>query len=169
MGAELTLISENHGFWPRLGQVVERSLNDIGLAVKVDYLDTGTFNARLFDKTAHELGFVQRSAFFPDPDGRFSPLYSSGTSAAQQITAQTGLPEQEELDRQIAAANAESDPDARKALYVALNTFMAEQMRPVAALVNTFQPVAVSEGLVGVNANALGTYRTFLEGAHYTG
>lgn len=168
-GAELTLISENHGYWPRLGQAVERSLNNIGLSVKVEYLDTGTFNAKLFDKTAHELAFVQRSAFFPDPDGRFSPLYSSGTSAAEQITAQTGLPEQAELDRRIAAGNAESDPEARKAIYVELNTFMAEQMRPVAALVNTFQPVAVSEGLAGVNANALGTYRTFLEGATYTG
>ncbi|WP_417600080.1 ABC transporter substrate-binding protein [Pararhodobacter oceanensis] len=167
--AELTLISENHGYWPRLGQAVERSLNAIGLTVRVEYLDTGTFNARLFDKTAHEMGFVQRSAFFPDPDGRFSPLYTSGTSAAQQITAQTGLPEQAELDARIAAANAESDPEARAALYVALNRFMAEQMRPVAALVNTFQPVALTEGLDGVNANALGTYRTFLEGAHYSG
>lgn len=168
-GAELTLISENSGYWPRLGQVVERSLNDIGLSVTVEYLDTGTFNSRLFDKSAHDMGFVQRSAFFPDPDGRFSPLYSSGTAAAQQITAQTGLPEQAELDERIAAANAEADPQAREALYVGLNTFMAEKMRPVAALVNTFQPVAVSSGLDGVNANALGTYRTFLEDAEFTG
>lgn len=168
-GTELSLISENSGFWPRLGQAVERSLNEIGLKVTVEYLDTGTFNAKLFDKSAHQMGFVQRSAFFPDPDGRFSPLYSSGTSAAQEITAQVGLAGQAELDARIAAANAESDPVARGALYVALNTFMAEEMLPVAALINTFLPVAVSEGLDGVNANALGTYRTFLEGAQFTG
>ncbi|WP_299790528.1 ABC transporter substrate-binding protein [uncultured Marivita sp.] len=165
VGTELTLISENQGFWPRLGQVVERSLNEAGFVVTVEYLDTGTFNAQLFDKTAHELAFVQRSAFFPDPDGRFSPLYGSSTSAAQEITAQTSLPEQAELDARIAAANAESDPEARGRLYVELNTFMAEQMMPVAALVNTFLPVAVSDDIQGVNANALGTYRTFLENA----
>lgn len=167
VGASLSLISENTGFWPRLGQVVERSLNDIGLSVTTEYLDGGTFNGRLFDKTAHELSFLQRSAFFPDPDGRFSPLFMSGTSAADSVTAQSGLPEQTRLDELIMAANAESDPDARGQLYVEINDFMADEMMPVAALVNTFLPVAVTVNLSGVNANALGTYRTFLEGAEF--
>ena len=168
-GTALSLISENSGFWPRLGQVVERSLNEIGLAVTVEYLDGGTFNSRLNDKTGHELAFFQRSAFFPDPDGRFSPLFHSGTSFAQNITVQTGLPAQVELDALLVAANAESDPAARAALFAALNTFMATQMLPVVAVVNTFLPVAVTADLEGVNANALGTYRTFLEGARFTG
>jgi hypothetical protein len=38
---------------------------------------------------------------------------------------------------------------------------------PIAAVVNTFLPVAVSENVAGVNANALGTYRTFLEDATF--
>ncbi|WP_306118237.1 MULTISPECIES: ABC transporter substrate-binding protein [unclassified Roseitalea] len=167
MGAELSLISENSGFWPRLGQVVERSLNDLGLVVTTEYLDGGTFNGRLFDKTAHELAFLQRSAFFPDPDGRFSPLFQTGTAGADQITAQSGLPEQAQLDAMIIAANAEGDPERRTQLYVELNNFMADEMMPVAAVVNTFLPVAVTADLEGVNANALGTYRTFLEDARY--
>lgn len=168
MGAELSLISENSGFWPRLGQVVERSLNEVGLNVTTEYLDGGTFNGRLFDKTAHELAFLQRSAFFPDPDGRFSPLFASGTAGADDITAQSGLPAQARLDELIAQANAESDPDARGQLYVEINNYMAEEIMPIAAVVNTFLPVAVSENVAGVNANALGTYRTFLEDATFT-
>lgn len=166
-GAELSLISENSGFWPRLGQVVERSLNEIGFNVTTEYLDGGTYNGRLFDKTAHELAFVQRSAFFPDPDDRFSALFASGTAAADSITAQSGLPEQVKLDQLISDAKAESDPQVRGQIYVEVNNYMAESMMPVAAIVNTFLPVAVSTDLKGVNANALGTYRTFLEASHY--
>ncbi len=168
MGAEVSMISENSGFWPRLGQVVERSLTELGLVVNTEYLDSGTYNGRLFDKTQHELAFLQRSAFFPDPDDRFSPVFGSGTTAAEQITAQTGLPEQARLDEMMAMANAESDPAAREQIYIDMNNYMAEEMLPVAAVVNTFLPVAVSVGIDGVNANALGTYRTFLEGARYT-
>ena len=169
LGAELSLISENSGFWPRLGQVVERSLNDIGLNVTTEYLDGGTFNGRLFDPEAHQLAFLQRSAFFPDPDGRFSPLFMTGTAGADSITAQSGLPEQARLDELMMAANAEGDPEARTALYVEINNYMADEIMPVAAVVNTFLPVAVSTNLSGVNANALGTYRTFLEGSTFTG
>ncbi|MGP1395535.1 MAG: ABC transporter substrate-binding protein [Inquilinaceae bacterium] len=169
VGAELSLISENSGFWPRLGQVVERSLNAIGLNVTTEYLDSGTFNGRLFDPEAHELAFLQRSAFFPDPDGRFSPLFMTGTAGADSITAQSGLPEQARLDELITAANAEGDPEARTQLYVEINNYMADEMMPVAAVVNTFLPVAVTTNLSGVNANALGTYRTFLEESEFTG
>lgn len=169
LGAGLNLISENSGFWPRLGQVVERSLNGIGLVVTTDYLDGGTFNARLFDRDAHELAFLQRSAFFPDPDGRWSPMFMTGTGPATSITAQSDLPEQATLDEMITAANAESDPEARGRMFVEINNFMADEMMPVAAVVNTFLPVAVSTNLEGVNANALGTYRTFLEDTAFTG
>lgn len=166
-GASLSIISENTGFWPRVGQVVERSLEEIGLDVTVEYLDGGTFNGRLFDKDQHQAGFLQRSAFFPDPDGRFSPLFQTGTQGADQITAQSGLPEQEELDRLIMEANAEADAQARGALYARINDYMAEEIMPVAAVANTFLPVAVAEALRGVNADALGTYRTFLEDARF--
>jgi peptide/nickel transport system substrate-binding protein len=167
VGAELSLISENTGFWPRLGQVVERGLEEVGLNVTTEYLDSGTFNARLFDKSAHQLAFLQRSAFFPDPDGRFSPLFRTGTTGADQITAQSSLPEQVELDRMIDAANAEFDPERRGELYVQINDYMAETIMPVAAVANTFLPVAVADELRGVNANALGTYRTFIEDARF--
>lgn len=168
-GANISLISENSGFWPRLGQVVERSLNAVGLNITTEYLDGGTFNGRLFDKSKHELAFVQRSAFFPDPDDRFSALFASGTGAADSITAQSSLPEQAGLDELIGQAKAESDAAKRGELYVEVNNYMAESMMPVAAVVNTFLPVAVSANIEGVNANALGTYRTFLEGSRYTG
>jgi peptide/nickel transport system substrate-binding protein len=169
MGTAISLISENSGFWPRVGQVVERSLNDVGLTVTTEYLDGGTYNARLFDKSQHELAFLQRSAFFPDPDGRFSPLFQTGTQAADQITAQSSLPEQAMLDEMIVAANAETDPVARGQLYVEINDYMADAMMPIAAVVNTFLPVAVAANLTGVNANALGTYRTFLQDAQFEG
>lgn len=168
-GATISMIAENGGFWPRLGQVVERSLIELGLDVQTEYLDGGTYNARMFDKTQHELAFLQRSAFFPDPDDRFSPVFHSGSTGADEVMAQSGLPEQARLDEMMDMANAESDPAAREQMYVDLNNYLAEQIMSVAAVVNTFLPVAVSANLEGVNANALGTYRTFLEGARFTG
>ncbi|NAZ37360.1 ABC transporter substrate-binding protein [Rubellimicrobium sp. CFH 75288] len=166
-GATISLICENHGFWPRVGQVVERSLREAGLNPVTEYLDVGTYNGRMFDVEAHELAFLQRSAFFPDPDGRFSPLLLSGTTPAQSVTAHETLPTQPELDAKLVAANAETDPAARAQLYVELNTWVAENVLPYAAVVNTYLPVIVSADVEGVNVNALGTYRTFLEGARF--
>jgi ABC-type transport system substrate-binding protein len=69
----------------------------------------------------------------------------------------------------LVAANAETDPAARAALYVALNTWIADNVLPYAAVANTFLPIVTTADVEGVNANALGTYRTFLEGARFTG
>lgn len=168
-GAAISLICENYGFWPRVGQVVERNLRDVGLNVTTEYLDVGTYNGRMFDPAAHELAFLQRSAFFPDPDGRFSPLFLSGTTPAETVSAHTQLPTQEELDAKLIAANAETDPAARAQLYVELNQWLADNVMPYAAVVNTYLPVVVAEGVEGVNVNALGTYRTFLEDARIAG
>lgn len=166
-GATIMMHSQNQLFWPSLGQVVQRNLEDIGLNIDTQYVESGSFFGIMFDKTQHELGLWQRSAFMPDPDGKFSPLFFSGTLSAEDTTAHTGLPTQPELERRILEALQAQDPEVRNQLYIDLNRFLAEEVMVHAMLANIYTPVASQNDLSGVNADGMGTYRTFLETVSY--
>jgi len=162
-GATFRMHSQNTLFWPGVGQVVERNLRELGLEIETSYVESGSFFGTMFDAEAHDLGLWQRSAFMPDPDGKFSPLFFSGTLSAENTTAHTGLDTQDELEARILAALREADPERRDALYVDLNAFIAENLMVHAMLANIYTPVAAAEGVSGLNPDGMGTYRVFLE------
>jgi peptide/nickel transport system substrate-binding protein len=168
-GESISIIHQNVLFWPRIGQIVESNLQELGLQVSSEYLDTGTHSARGIDPEGHELTVQQRSAFVPDPDNKLSPLLASDSAVAQGSTVSTGLPTQEELDRRLIEARQEPDEDRRRELYVELQRFLAEEHLVRAMLAYIFTPTATTANVTGFNADALGTYRLFLEKTGFSG
>ncbi len=166
-GATLRMHSQNQLFWPKLGQVVQRNLTELGLTIEPQYVESGSFFGIMFDKEQHDLGLWQRSAFMPDMDGKFSPLFFTGTLSAEDTTAHVGLDTQPELERRILEALREGDPEARHALYVDLNRFLAEEVMVHGMLANIYTPVAAQVGVEGLNPDGMGTYRTFLEDVRF--
>jgi peptide/nickel transport system substrate-binding protein len=168
VGKSVSLVNQNILFWPKLGQILEQNFKEIGLNLKVEYLDEATYNAKQYDPKGHELFLQQRSAFVPDPDNKLSPLLAGDSFVNKVQTQNYLLPSQKQLDRLLTAARQERDPAKRAKLYKALQIFLQEKVMVFAMLANISLPVVSSAKVTGVNADALGTYRTFLEKVVYT-
>ncbi len=162
-GEQVEFINQNILFWPRLGQIVEQNLREIGLRPRSLYLDEATYNARQADPKAHELAIQQRTQFVPDPDDMLSPLLGSDSFVAQFSTQHTKLDAQPELDERLGAALTETDEERRRELYVDLQRFLAEEINVYFPLAYVGLPVSSSTRVGGVNTDALGNYRTFPE------
>jgi peptide/nickel transport system substrate-binding protein len=163
VGKSVNNVNQNILFWPKIGQIVESNLNEMGLKVQSQYLDSATFSSRQFDPKGHELAPWQRSSFVPDPDNKLTPLLASGESTAEDITANTLLSTQPKLNTMLNAARAETDPTKRAQLYVQLQQFLAAEVMVYSMLAYIYTPVASVSTLQNFNADGLGTYRLFLE------
>jgi peptide/nickel transport system substrate-binding protein len=162
-GKSVGVVNQNILFWPKVGQIVESNLTELGLKVNSQYLDTATFSSRQMQPNGHELAPWQRSAFVPDPDNKLTPLLASGESTAEDITANTLLPTQPKLDKMLTQARGEANPTKRAQLYVELQRFLATEVMVYSMLAYIYTPVASASDLTNFNADALGTYRLFLE------
>jgi peptide/nickel transport system substrate-binding protein len=168
-GERVSLLAPNILFWPRVGQIVASNLEELGLRVDAQYLDSGTFSTRAFDPEGHELLCSQRSAFVPDPDNKLSPLFASDSVVTQDTTVSDELPVQEEIDRRLVEARQETDEGRRAELYTELQRFMIEEQMVRAMLAYIFTPTATTANVTNFNADALGTYRLFLEKTGFSG
>ena len=166
-GEEVEFANQNILFWPRIGQIIDRNLKDIGLRPKTLYFDEATYNERSFDPKVHEMSANQRSAFVADPDNKLSPIVAGDSFVTQSVTRNDLLPEQKEFDRMLVEARQEEDEDARKQLYVEVQKYFAEKIAVIHPLAYIALPVTQSKAIGGVNADAMGTYRTFLEKTGY--
>lgn len=165
-GKTVNVMAVNILFWPALGQVIEANLTAIGLKPKVEYLDGATYGDRA-TKNQHEVFIEQRSAFVADPDNKLTPLLAgdSGYNKAW-LHVDTVLPtQQKKLDQLLTAARGEPDQAKRKALYVELQTFWTTEILAVAMVAYRYLPTVQAAKVQGLNADALGTYRTFFEKA----
>jgi peptide/nickel transport system substrate-binding protein len=156
-----------HPVLAAIGQIIDRNLKDIGLRPKTLYFDEATYNERSFDPKVHEMSANQRSAFVADPDNKLSPIVAGDSFVTQSVTRNDLLPEQKEFDRMLVEARQEEDEDARKQLYVEVQKYFAEKIAVIHPLAYIALPVTQSKAIGGVNADAMGTYRTFLEKTGY--
>lgn len=166
-GEQVEFVNQNILFWPRIGQIVDRNLKDIGLRPKTLYFDEATYNERSLDPKVHEMSANQRSAFVADPDNKLSPILAGDSFITQNVTRNDLLPEQKEFDRMLVEARQEEDEEARKKMYVEIQRYFAEKIAVIHPLAYIALPVTQSKAIGGVNADALGTYRTFLEKTGY--
>jgi peptide/nickel transport system substrate-binding protein len=168
-GKTVGLMSQNILFWPKVGQIVTSNLEELGLRVEVEYLDSGTFNDRAFDPAAHDLVCSQRSAFIPDPEDWIVPLFAGDSFVTQTATVSDGLPVQGEVDRLLLEGRQQTDEDRRRELYVELQRILAEDLMVRAMLAYVYAPTASSDDVVNFNADALGNYRLFMEDTGFAG
>ena len=167
-GESVNLTNQNILFWPDIGQILEQNFKDIGLTLNVEYLDEATYNAKQYDPKGHELFVNQRSAYVPDPDNKLSPLLAGDSFVNQVQTQNYLLPTQKKLDQLLTAARQETDEDRRAELYKELQIFLQEEVMVFAMLAYIALPTVTATNVEGVNADALGTYRTFLEDVQLT-
>jgi ABC-type transport system substrate-binding protein len=168
-GETVGLLVQNILFWPKVGQIVTSNLEELGLKVEAEYLDSGTFNGRAFDPEGHELICTQRSAFIPDPEDWLAPLYAGDSFVTQSSTVADKLPVQAEIDQMLEDGRQETDEGRREDLYVELQRLLAEEQMVRAMLAYVYAPTASSANLAGFNATALSNYRVFLEEAGFSG
>jgi peptide/nickel transport system substrate-binding protein len=169
VGETVSVIHQNILFWPKVGQIVNSNLEELGLKVETQYLDSGTFSERQFDPEGHEVASWQRSAFVPDPDNKLSPLLAGDSQVTESITQNQLLPTQEELDRRLVEARQETDQQKRQQMYVDLQRFLAEEIMVYSMLAYIYTPVATASNVGNFNADSLGTYRLFLEDTGFSG
>jgi peptide/nickel transport system substrate-binding protein len=169
VGETVSVIHQNILFWPKVGQIVNSNLEELGLKVETQYLDSGTFSERQFDPEGHEVASWQRSAFVPDPDNKLSPLLAGDSQVTESITQNQLLPTQEELDRRLVEARQETDQQKRQQMYVDLQRFLAEKIMVYSMLAYIYTPVATASNVGNFNADSLGTYRLFLEDTGFSG
>jgi peptide/nickel transport system substrate-binding protein len=162
-GKEVEVLNQNILFWPRLGQIIEQNLRDIGLRPRSLFLDEATYTARQADPEGHELAVNQRTQFVPDPDDMLSPLLARDSFVNQVSTQHYRLDSQAELDERLVAGLTETDADRRRELYVDLQRFLAEEVNVYFPLAYVGLPVSSSVKVGGVNTDAMGNYRTFPE------
>jgi ABC-type transport system substrate-binding protein len=169
VGETVSVIHQNILFWPKVGQVVNSNLEELGLTVETQFLDSGTFSERQFDPEGHEVASWQRSAFVPDPDNKLSPLLAGDSSVASSITQNQLLPTQDELDSRLVEARQETDQEKRRQMYVDLQRFLAEDIMVYSMLAYMYTPSATTSNVSNFNADSLGTYRLFLEDTGFSG
>lgn len=167
-GAEVRFVNQNILFWPRIGQIVEQNLQEIGLRPQAEYVDTATFSERMFDPEGHDLAVWQRAAFVPDPDNKLSPLLVSSSGVTQTVTQNHLLDTQAQLDGMLDEARQEADEQARDALYQQIDRFLLEEVQVYPMLAYTAAPVVAQADLINVKPDALGTFRMQLEETGFT-
>jgi peptide/nickel transport system substrate-binding protein len=167
-GESVNLTNQNILFWPKIGQILEQNFKDAGLTLNVEYLDEATYNARQYDPEGHELFVNQRSAFVPDPDNKLSPLLAGDSFVNEVQTQNYLLPSQKKLDELLSGARQETNENRRAELYRELQVFLQEEVMVFAMLAYVALPTVTANNVSGVNAAALGTYRTFLEKVTFT-
>jgi len=166
-GERVRVNIRNIGFWPRIGQIVDQNLRAIGLAPDTQYADEATVGERDFDPTGHDISVNQRSAFVPDPDNKLTPLIASDSAVAQAVTRHTDVPQARQLDQMLDEARQETDEQRRAEMYQEIERFFAEELSVMFPMAYVALPIAANAEISGVNADALGTYRVFLEKTGY--
>ena len=168
-GQTVGLLNQNILFWPKVGQIVASNLEELGLRVEAEYIDSGAYASRAADPGGHELVCSQRSAFIPDPEDWLAPLFAGDSFVTQNATVSAGLPSQGEVDRLLVEGRQETDEGTREELYVELQRLLAGEQMVRAMLAYVYAPTASSADLAGFNATALSNYRVFLEEAGFSG
>jgi ABC-type transport system substrate-binding protein len=69
----------------------------------------------------------------------------------------------DELQRRLDEARRETDEQRRAQMYQELERFFAEEMSVMFPMAYIALPIGANTSIGGVNADALGTYRTFFE------
>jgi peptide/nickel transport system substrate-binding protein len=162
-GKSVNVICQNSLFWPQLGQILDQDLKAIGLKPTTRYLDTGTFTKIVTDPTQYSIALYQRSAFVPDPDNKLSPLLTADGAGSEVAIAKLPAPVQNQVQKMLAQAKSTTNQAQRAALYVNLQKYVIANEMNYSMMQNIFTPVASAKTLNNLNADALGTYRLFLE------
>jgi peptide/nickel transport system substrate-binding protein len=158
-GVSIAMDVENTVFYPRLAESMQSSAAAAGVKININKLDEGTFWGKV-DAGKSQASVTQRSGFVADPDNKLTPLLYSTSSVAQTETGNDIYPNAKQLDHMLDQARAEPDRARRRQMYFQIQDWLLD-MVPYVYLAYIRLPVVMQRYVMGVNANALGTYRLY--------
>lgn len=164
-GKQISVLAPNNRWWPDVGQIVERNLQQIGLSPKMEYVEQSAFNTKELDPKQHEVVLDTYAAILADPEDAAFSIFKSDQFYSQTITQGFTLKEvSRRLDRLIQQGREETDSGRRAQIYESLQKVAANDLMAVSVLAYASPPVVHAPNVVGLDVNALGTYRAYLEG-----
>jgi len=114
-----TLLCPNTAFFPKVAQVLQSLLKDVGMEIKIETMEGASASARA--RTGEFDIYTNRNNFVMDYDS-FSRNCHSRSLAAQVIKYNS-----KELDDLFDAGAAELDPDKRKEIYKETENWIKEE------------------------------------------
>ena len=152
-GFEVELATDEAGATARaIAQVVQRSLADVGIRVKIAYMPAGAL-FEMFRSRGHEMILARWGVDYPDPGAVATPF---ADGSVQQLAWRNGWHD-ERATQIVAKAMVESDQEARAALYRELTEIVLHQ-GPYAILHQPLNAWVVGSDVLGFEeAAALGT------------
>ncbi len=161
------LMAASDSWHPKAAQIVEQNLTDLGLTVKVDSVDPAAYFNRIYDTTDeyHDLMIWERNSYVPDPDNMVGSMALPSGVYGDFATGFASLKGSERFADDLYTAKNLPDGDERTAAYTEIQRRWAEEYMVLSMLAYSTNPVVSGASVQGLNPNALGNHRCFLEKA----
>lgn len=166
-GRTVHLMAASDSWHSKAAQIINQNLTDLGLKVVTDSVDPATYFGRLLDPADkfHELMIWERNAYVPDPDNMVGAMAQPSGVYGDFSTGLKTLDKAATLEDELFAAKNLPDGAARTAAYTKIQRRWATDYMTLAMLGYSTNPVVSSSNVKGINVNALGNHRCFMEKA----
>jgi peptide/nickel transport system substrate-binding protein len=166
-GRTVSLMAASDSWHPKAAQIIAQNLTDIGLKVVTDSVDPATYFGRLLDPTDkfHDLMIWERNAYVPDPDNMVGAMAEPSGVYGDFTTGLKTLPKAATLSGELFAAKNLPDGAERWAAYSKIQRRWATDYMTLVMLGYSTNPVVSGAGVKGMNVDALGNHRCFMEKA----
>ncbi|MBT0772426.1 ABC transporter substrate-binding protein [Kineosporia sp. J2-2] len=166
-GRTIHLMAASDSWHPKAAQIVEQNLTDAGFKVVVDSVDPATYFGRVTDPDDeyHDLMIWERNSYVPDPDNMVGSMANPAGVYGDFATGFASLKGADKFADELFAAKNLEDGDERTKTYSDIQRRWAEEYMVLVMLAYSTNPVVSGSGVEGMNVNALGNHRCFMEKA----
>jgi ABC-type transport system substrate-binding protein len=171
VGREVRLMAASDSWHPRAAQLVAQNLTDVGLRVVTESVDPATYFSRIRDTADpfHELMIWERNSYVPDPDNMVGSMAVPTGVYGNFATGFDTLAGSDRFTADVAAARNLPVGNERTAAYSAIQRRWAEEYMVLSVLCYSTNLVVSGSQVTGMNVNALGNHRCFMEKASVGG
>ncbi|GAA4725217.1 ABC transporter substrate-binding protein [Phytohabitans rumicis] len=166
-GREIRLMAASDSWHPKAAQIVAQNLTDIGLKVVTASVDPAAYFNRLLDPKDefHDLMIWERNIYVPDPDDMIGSLAMPSGVYGDFISGFNTLDGSAKFADDLFTAKNLPDASARAAAYSGIQRRWAENYMLLTMLAYAANPVVSGASVKGMNVQALGNHRCYMEKA----
>lgn len=166
-GRTIHLMAASDSWHPKAQQIIEQNLTDVGFTVVTESVDPATYFSRVIDPDddSHDLMIWERNSYVPDPDNMVGSMAKPGGVYGDYATGFASLKGSDAFTDELSAAANMEDGDERTAAYSDIQRRWAEKYMVLVMLAYSTNPVVSGSNVSGMNTDALGNHRCFMENA----
>jgi peptide/nickel transport system substrate-binding protein len=166
-GRTIHLMAASDSWHPKAQQIIEQNLTDAGFKVVTESVDPATYFGRVIDPTdkSHDLMIWERNSYVPDPDNMIGSMALPSGVYGDFATGFASLKGSAKFADELFAAKNMEDGTARTAAYSKIQRDWAENYMVLSMLAYSTNPVVSGSNVKGMNTDALGNHRCFMEKA----